>query len=135
MSTLLLTRADVARHLEALTLMQSLREGFVAHSAAAPSTTSQAAPQRSRAVVHEDGTAVVVFPGLAQEVPAYSVKVNSKYPHQTPAIQGVLHMFDRQTGALLAIMESGQLTALRTGERGEGRAGRAGYGAGGSSQT
>jgi ornithine cyclodeaminase/alanine dehydrogenase-like protein (mu-crystallin family) len=110
MRTLLLTRSDVSRNLQALTLLEDLREAFRTDALA-----RTVAPQRARASLHAEGTAMVLFPGSLPGIPAYTVKVHAKFPGQTPAIQGVVQLHDLATGSLLAIMDSGHLTALRTG--------------------
>ncbi len=51
-------------------------------------------------------------------IPAYSVKVHAKFPGRNPAIRGLLQLFDLETGSLLAVMDSGYLTALRTAAAG-----------------
>lgn len=109
MSTLVLTRSEVVATLEPTHLLDAIREGFV--SAAGASI----APQRARsALPQNDTTATVLFPGLLPGVPAYSVEVHAKFPDQTPAIRGLLELFDVETGTLLAVMDSRCLTALRT---------------------
>jgi ornithine cyclodeaminase len=110
MSTLLLTRTDVVRHIEALTLLSEMREAFRTD---AESRTVE--PQRARAPLHAQGSALVVFPGTLPGIPAYTVKVHAKFPGRSPAIQGVVQLHELETGALLAVMDSGHLTALRTG--------------------
>lgn len=110
MSTLLLSRSDVVRHIESLTLLSEMREAFRADAGPRP-----AQPQRARAPLHAQGSALVVFPGLLSGIPAYTVKVHAQFPGRTPAIQGVVQLHDLETGALLAVMDSGHLTALRTG--------------------
>ena len=55
----------------------------------------------------------MLFPGLAPDVPAYTVKVHAKFPAQEPAIRGVLCLHATQTGELLAVMDSTYLTAVR----------------------
>lgn len=107
--TLTLTRSDVAALLEPRTLLTRIREGFVAAlSAANP-------PQRARSALPEpQSSAVVVFPGLLPAIPAYTVKVHAKFPQQQPALRGLVQLFDLHTGALLAVMDSGYLTAVRT---------------------
>lgn len=109
MSTLLLNRSDVARNIEALTLLSDMREAFRTDALA-----RTVAPQRARAPLHAEGSALVLFPGSLPGIPAYSVKVHARFPGQTPAIQGVVQLNDLATGALLAVMDSGHLTALRT---------------------
>lgn len=117
MPTLVLTRSEVARLLEPLPLLDAIRQGFIAASGA------DIAPQRPRSSLpHSDisgGTsATVLFPGLLPDIPAYTVKVHAKFPDSSPAIRGLVQLFDRHTGELLAVMDSGHLTALRTAAAG-----------------
>lgn len=110
MRTLLLNRSDVSRNLQALTLLEDMREAFRTDALA-----RTVAPQRARVPLHAEGTALVLFPGSLPGIPAYTVKVHAKFPGQTPAIQGVVQLHDLVTGGLLAVMDSGHLTAVRTG--------------------
>lgn len=113
MRTLLLNRSAVSRNLQALTLLEDMREAFRTDALA-----RTVAPQRSRVPLHSEGTALVLFPGSLPGIPAYTVKVHAKFPGQTPAIQGVVQLHDLATGSLLAMMDSGHLTAVRTGVTG-----------------
>lgn len=110
MSTLLLTRTDVVRHVEALTLLSEMREAFQADA-----KVRSVEPQRARSALHAEGSTLVVFPGLLPGIPAYTVKVHARFPGRSPAIQGVVQLHELETGALLAVMDSGHLTTLRTG--------------------
>ncbi len=83
MSTLLLTRSDVSRNLQALTLLTDMREAFRADALA-----RMVAPQRTRVPLHAEGTAMVLFPGSLPGVPAYSVKVHGRFPTSTPSSPG-----------------------------------------------
>jgi ornithine cyclodeaminase len=107
--TLLLRRSEVAALLDRRALAPALREAFVAYSAAG---TERA--RRVRAALGR-GTSTVLFPGTVPGVPAYTVKVHAKFPGEEPAIRGVLCLHDLDTGALLALMDSTHLTAVRTG--------------------
>ncbi len=112
MTTLLLTRSEVESLLEPTTLLPALRDAFRAYS------LSRTTPsQRARSPLPGDtsGSVTVLFPGLTPGIPAYTVKVHAKFPQQQPAIKGVLHLHDLETGRLLAIMDSTYLTAVRTG--------------------
>jgi ornithine cyclodeaminase len=108
--TLLLTRSEVETLLDPLALVPPLRAAFVAYSAAAGPRA-----RRVRAASGGPGTSTVLFPGTAPDVPAYTVKVHAKFPQQEPAIRGVLCLHDAETGALLSVMDSTWLTAVRTG--------------------
>ena len=119
---LLLTRSDVEGLLEPTTLttlLPKLREGFEAYS------LERTVPaQRARSPLPggdaEDVTnsATVLFPGLLPHLPAYTVKIHAKFPGQSssqdPAIRGLVLLHDLSTGALLAVLESGLLTAAAT---------------------
>jgi ornithine cyclodeaminase/alanine dehydrogenase-like protein (mu-crystallin family) len=113
MPTLVLTRTDVERLLEPSALLGAIRRGFVAaQSATIP-------PQRARTgLPHQGSSATALFPGLLPDIPAYTVKVQAKFPGETPAIRGLVQLFDTRTGALLAVMDAGHLTALRTAAAG-----------------
>jgi ornithine cyclodeaminase len=58
---------------------------------------------------------MILVPGVVAGIPAYTVKVHAKHPGRDPAIQGVIIISSLETGTTLAILESGFLTALRTG--------------------
>jgi ornithine cyclodeaminase/alanine dehydrogenase-like protein (mu-crystallin family) len=108
MQTLVLTRSDVARHLEALTLMQGLREGFCQHPAEGID-----APQRAFATLPH-GATTVRFPGQQPQTPAYIVEVDTHFPGQQPAPRGLLQLHDLDSGALLAVMDADHLITIRT---------------------
>ena len=110
MTTLLLTRSEVERALDVPALAGALRAAFAAYS-----TDDGARALRVRASLPGPGTATVLFPGVVAGVPAYTVKVHAKFPAERPAIRGVLCLHDVETGALLAVMDSTHLTAVRTG--------------------
>jgi len=85
MSTLILTRSEVAALLEPLPLLDAIRRGFVS------ALDAPIAPQRARSSLPESAaSATVLFPGLLPDVPAYTVKVHAKFPGETPAIRGLV---------------------------------------------
>lgn len=106
--TLLLGRSDLEQLLDPSACMQTLRKGFVA----AP---SRIAPRRVRTDLTGPGTATALIPGLVDGVPAYTVKVNAKFPRSRPALRGVVCLHDLGTGELLAVLDSATVTAYRTG--------------------
>ncbi|MBI1743920.1 ornithine cyclodeaminase family protein [Candidatus Acetothermia bacterium] len=110
MQTLLLTRSEVAQLLDPMALLPELRKAFENYSR---ERTGPA--QKVRALLPAPGNAHILVPGLAPGIPAYSVKVNAKYPNERPAIRGILHLHDLQTGTLLALMDATYITAARTG--------------------
>lgn len=107
--TYLLTRSDVRQCLEVDELASALRKAFIA-DAQGDSTGAQRVGTPVGA-----GSAMVLVPGVAADIPAFTVKVHAKFPESDPAIRGVVLLFDDAAGNLLAILDSGYLTAVRTG--------------------
>ena len=58
---------------------------------------------------------MIIAPGLAPKIPAYTVKLHPRCQGDDPADHGVLLLHELETGALLAVMGSTHLTAVRTG--------------------
>ncbi len=56
-----------------------------------------------------------LLPGLLPDVPAYTVKVNAKFPGATPALRGIVCLHSLADGELLALLDSASVTAWRTG--------------------
>ncbi|GAA0352691.1 ornithine cyclodeaminase family protein [Bacillus horti] len=109
--TLLLSKADTITYLDQIELLLLLEKGFVQQSI----NNNQLKNEKYRYALDKDNTVIVLFPGLHNDIPAYTVKVHSKTPKSTPAITGIIHLHDINTGELLAIMDSTYITAIRTG--------------------
>jgi ornithine cyclodeaminase len=92
MLTAFLTRADVARHLQALHLLGELRAGFATR---ATGPWGPGDPHQGTEVRH----------GALAGVPAYSVTVRTDQ-------RAVLQLHEAGTGKLLALMDAGHLTTL-----------------------
>lgn len=107
-STLVLTRTQLYGCVDLAALMAELRSAM-----SAPVTDVPA--RRVRAEPSQGVTAMVLLPGLAAGLPAYTVKVHAKNPARRPALTGVICLHDTTTGDLLAVLDSGWLTAVRTG--------------------
>lgn len=112
--TIILTAEDAHALLDPAELLPRLREAFAEYS------TRRIVPARRYPVVLpqtlETGAGgMVLAPGLVPGIPAYTVKVNAKFPGTTPSIKGAILLHDLDTGDLLAILESGYITAVRTG--------------------
>ncbi len=103
MLTAFLSRADVSRHLQALHLLQELREAFTARRKSASLRTLQFEPPT-------DGSATLVRQATLPGVPAWSVTVRTDSPKGT---RSVLQLHDGATGQLLAMMDASHLTSLR----------------------
>ncbi|ASU83108.1 ornithine cyclodeaminase [Nocardiopsis gilva YIM 90087] len=106
--TLILGRSDLLSVLDTHTCVDRLWSGFTAEPASIEG-------QRVRTDLPGPGTATALLPGLLPDVPAYSVKVNAKFPDARPAVRGVVCLHDLVSGELLALLDSATLTAWRTG--------------------
>lgn len=106
--TLLLSRSDLAALLDVASCLGALREGFLA-------VPPGIDPQRVRTGLPGPGTATALIPGLVDGIPAYTVKVNAKFPAARPALRGVVCLHDAGSGELLALLDSATVTAWRTG--------------------
>lgn len=106
--TLLLNRTDLLAVLTIEAGLEAIRAGFA-------TSPSPIAPQRVRTDLPGPGTATALIPGLVDGIPAYTVKVNAKFPAARPALRGVVCLHDLGTGELLAVLDSATITAWRTG--------------------
>jgi ornithine cyclodeaminase/alanine dehydrogenase-like protein (mu-crystallin family) len=113
--TLLLTRSELAALLEPRSLLAALREAFIAYSTRRAIDAMRIPISLPLSEATHGASGMLLAPGLVPGIPAYSVKVHAKFPSEDPAIRGILVLHDLATGAPLALMESGYLTALRTG--------------------
>ncbi|HEY3560247.1 MAG TPA: NAD(P)-binding domain-containing protein [Kribbella sp.] len=105
--TVLLTHTDILRALDVPTVLEALRAGI--------GQVSEIEPLRIRTDLPAAGTATALLPGLIPGIPAYTVKVNAKFPGATPALRGVVCLHDLTDGTLLALLDSATITAWRTG--------------------
>ena len=113
--TLLLTGADVAELLSLDDCIDAVEEAFRAHGEGrlgAPGIVS----------AHEHDGAFHIKTAALQlgQRRYFGAKANANFPgnpsrHQLPSIQGVMLLFDAHDGRPLAIMDSIELTILRTG--------------------
>ena len=112
--TLILDRAEIKALVSPQEALEPMRNAFRLYSTqrAVPALR---VPSPLPAPAPSDAGAMILAPGVVPGTPAYTVKVHAKYPARNPAIQGVIILSSLETGATLAIMESGFLTALRTG--------------------
>ena len=93
MNTLLLTRSEIEHLVDTPTLDALLRDAFRNYS------LERAIPgNRYFSELAAPGAMMILAPGLATGIPAYSVKVHAKYPAEQPGIRGALLLNDLQTG-------------------------------------
>lgn len=105
--TLLLDRSTVQAVVDIEQLTEQLGSALVGY-------VGSGDPQRVRSQLSAELTAMVLMPGLADGVPAYTVKVHAKNPDADEAIRGLMLLHDLPSGALLAAIDSGWLTSQRT---------------------
>lgn len=106
--TMILTRSRIEAIIDAAEVMTMLRRGFT-------ETKSDINPLRVRTDLPGPGTATALLPGLIEGIPAYTVKVNAKFPDASPSVRGVVCLHDLRDGQLLALLDSATVTAWRTG--------------------
>jgi alanine dehydrogenase len=113
MSELLyLSRADVERLLDIDSMLEALGKALVVFSSGITSV-----PPRIGARVGERGLLGAMagyVPGIALEVKLVSV-FPGNHDHGLPSHQGLIIVFDEDTGAPLALMDGSYITAMRTG--------------------
>ncbi|MGI9316515.1 MAG: ornithine cyclodeaminase family protein [bacterium] len=110
MSTQLFNRSDISRLIDPGLLFAAMKSAFIDYS-----IDRNIPARRFFTNLPGEGEAMVLMPGLARDIPAYTVKVNAKFADQQPAIRGAVLLNDLETGALLALMDSFEITAIRTG--------------------
>lgn len=111
--TLILTQSDLKRLASRADYLQAVEEGFRA-------SAEGRAPSPAPLHIEADTGGLHGKAALLQAERTYlAVKVNSNFPDnaqkgELPTIQGALLLFDGTNGALLAIMDSIELTIMRT---------------------
>jgi ornithine cyclodeaminase/alanine dehydrogenase-like protein (mu-crystallin family) len=109
-TTLILDQPALEQVVDEAALAAELRQALAARLA-----PGEERPRRVRLFPSPKTTSMILAPGLAPGVPAYTVKVHAKNPDCRPAIHGVICLHDLDSGHLLALIASPWLTALRTG--------------------
>ncbi len=102
--TVLLTRSAIDGAVDVDRALRVLEDGFRA-------PPPGRAPLRMAAGLPGPGTATCLMPGTLPGIPAYTVKVNAKFPDACPALRGVVCLHDLDSGELLALADSASITA------------------------
>lgn len=111
---LLLSRGDVAALLSFSDCVAAVEAAFAAQGEGHALETAVAS------VAAEDGVFHVKAGGLRSPEPRFAAKVNGNFPGNSarfglPTVQGVVLLADAANGAPLALMDSIEITILRTG--------------------
>ena len=111
--TLVLTRSDVLRSLDLVACIAALE------NALCDEAMGRTLPAGVLATHSDTGGFHVKSAGVAGDRPYYAAKINANFPqnparHGLPTIQGVIALHDAGNGAVLALLESSSITALRT---------------------
>ncbi len=112
--TLLLSRRDVTALLRLDECIDAVEQAFKAHA------EGRSLPPGVLGVHAKDGGFHIKAAGLELNRPYFAAKVNGNFMRNQarfglPSIQGVIVLCDAETGALLAVMDSIEITILRTG--------------------
>lgn len=109
---LLIDASQVRKLIDRSTLLDDLRRAMRAYA-----TVPQPKARRSPSPIPSKAahSVMIVFPGLVPGIPAYTVKINAKLPDSAPSVRGLIALHDLETGALLAVLDSIAITAIRTG--------------------
>ena len=109
---LLLNASQVRQLIDRSALLDDLRSAMRAYA-----TVPQPRAKRSPSPIPSNAphSVMIVFPGLVPGIPAYTVKINAKLPQSVPSVRGLISLHDLESGALLAVLDSIAVTAIRTG--------------------
>ncbi|MBA2920010.1 ornithine cyclodeaminase family protein [Sphingomonas sp. MAH-20] len=104
---IVLDRAEVRRRLDHLTCIALMREAMIA-------LATGKSKQLLRGIIDLDGgNAFGVMPG-ALEGAGFGAKLVSVFPLEEHSHQGVIVLFDEASGAPAAVIDAGEVTAIRT---------------------
>lgn len=103
---LFLSRSQVTKCLDPRPLVELLGDAFQEHSTRTRRTTA------GSTFNVDAGSLSVSTLGASLDIPAYTVKVEANAPGKSPSITGLIHLYDQETGRLLAILESSYISAV-----------------------
>jgi ornithine cyclodeaminase/alanine dehydrogenase-like protein (mu-crystallin family) len=111
--TRLLTRSDISAVLSMADCIDAVEAAFLAHA------NGETIPPGVLASHVTGGGFHVKTAGMKTSRAYYVAKVNANFPdnprlRNLPTVQGALLLYDATNGSLLAVMDSGEITRLRT---------------------
>lgn len=116
MKSLIISKQEINQLLPMLELIEGIRDGYISYSSNKIIRSQKVASQINETSV------VVNLPGCLPNSSLLTVKVNVKIPTNLsqglPFLIGTILLIDHQNGQLLAVMDSGLITAMRTGAAG-----------------
>lgn len=113
MSLLILTAADVRKLLPMTDCVEVMERAMRAVSSGVVEM-----PERLATPLGDDSSYFFLMPGALVDEPLYGAKVVSLVPANPvagrPAVQGFVTLFDRETGAPVALVDGFEITRIRT---------------------
>ncbi len=103
---LFLNRGAVTKNLDPRALVEALGDAFQEHSSRSERTSA------GLDFPIWGGSLSCSRLGMTPSIPAYSLKLEGKLPGGNPTISGLIHLHDRSSGQLLALLESSHLSAV-----------------------
>ncbi len=103
---LFLSRSQVTKCLDPRPLVELLGDAFQEHSSRGKKSSAGGEYKV------DSGAISVSTLGVGLDIPAYTVKVEAKNPGRSPSISGLIHLYDRESGRLLAVLESSYISAV-----------------------
>jgi alanine dehydrogenase len=112
---ILLTKSDVMNVLDMKSTMEIVERAFAEFERG-----SAAMPQRTPIKIEDKHGLALFMPAMLGEMGALGAKIVTVYPDNPskfdlPTVLGVICLLDVETGAPIAMMDGGYLTAMRTG--------------------
>jgi len=117
--TLVLTRRDVSRLLPMADCVEAVERAFRRHAAGASIPPGVLGTQVDGGGFHVKTAGLHGERGAPGERSVFAAKVNANFPENParrglPTIQGVIALFDAETGGPLAVLDAIEITSLRT---------------------
>jgi ornithine cyclodeaminase/alanine dehydrogenase-like protein (mu-crystallin family) len=97
----------VTNNLDPRALVARLGEAFKTHSLR---RQKRSLPQHHQEVGGGSLSSSAI--GSIEGIPAYAIKVETRVPSRSPPLEGFVHLFDQESGRLLAVLESSFISGI-----------------------